>query len=123
MQSVDMWQIAIILYGVFFVAGMLSNFIGIFVFWRFDKLFKGRPNPVDIGIPLFGMMGRILSYMMCIIFKNRSSKGKVWSLIFEGYDFQKNTNLFEKILSNLCVWGYTIGLCMALVAFLLKWLA
>lgn len=108
--------------GYLFVIGLLVNLIGVFVFWRFDRMFKDRPNIADMGIPLIGIMARTFTYMGCVVFKNKSLKGKIWSVVFQGYDFHRNTNLFEKVLSHICVWGYVVGLCIGILGLLLKWL-
>ena len=115
-----LWQVVIKASAFFIVPGLIANVAGVFVFRRFDRMFKNRPNIADFGIPGIGIMARTFTYMSCVVFKNKSSKGRIWSVTFEGYDFQVNTNLLQKVLSHICLWGYILGFLIGMVALLLK---
>ena len=96
---------------------MVMVIIGVPIFWRFDRMFKHRPNIMDFGIPLLSIQGRILSYMFAIVRKNRSTEHPFFKYTFQGYDFQENTNLFEKIYCHTCIWnGYLMLLTSCLWA-------
>ncbi len=101
--------------GGFGFLAVIMIIIGIPLFWRFDRIFKSRPNVADLGVPGISIQCRILSYMFAIVFKNRSTQHRYFKYTFQGYDFQTNTNLFEKIYSYICVCSSAIMLFFSLL--------
>ena len=115
-------QEMVFIYHLFLSAGAIllgvtiaTVIIGIPLFWRFDRMFKGRPNVADLGVPGISIQCRILSYMFAIVFKNRSTQHRYFKYTFQGYDFQTNTNLFGKIYSYICVCSSAIMLFFSLL--------
>ena len=88
---------------------------------KFDKLFKKTYFfPYDPRIPILSHGLRSMNYAFCIIFKHRSTKNRYDYWSFHGYDFQANTNLFEKILSWVFVWLSLAALCIGAIALVLQ---
>ena len=80
---------------------------------KFDKLFKKTYFfPYDPRIPILSHGLRSMNYAFCIIFKHRSTKNRYDYWSFHGYDFQANTNLFERMLSGFFIWSGVLYIVM-----------
>ena len=115
-------QILLLIYHLFLNASaillglvIVMGLVAVTIFWRFDRMFKHQPNVADLGIPFISIQCRILSYMFAIVYKNRSLQHRYFKYTFQGFDFQKNTNLFEKIYCHICVWGWLLVLVLMVV--------
>jgi len=110
--------------GFLFVLGFFATVVGMFTLGRkFDKVFNKAPaGPFDPNLPLLGWFTRTMAYMCCIVQKNKSKKDRFLAPVYKGYDFRGNANLFDKILSYVCIIGLVIGILFAAAWKLSIWL-
>ena len=114
---------------IFLWTGGILGYVALFLLWpiltltvgrKFDKLFKETFFfPLDPRIPILSHGIRSMGYAMCIVFKNRSHKDRYAYWSFHGYDFQANTNLFEKVLSWAFIWMLSIEVFTSLIFLML----
>jgi len=89
--------------GIIAIVTLLYGMICIPFFWKFDRMFRKQPSIVDFGIPIMGIILRTISYTMCVVFPKRANQDRFFKITFDGYDFRKNTNVVQKILSYISV--------------------